>query len=155
MSIENVLKPFHNEGQVQLGDAGVLRLVVDFRMIDVVEGLTGRGMQHVLTDLFVVDENDAKHALTGKVVWAMTREHHPQLSLDQIAGLIYSPEFGAEIGIVAQTLLENAFNLGAAEGKNGSRPPKGSRGASRPSARNGSRPASSRTRSGTKRHARS
>lgn len=137
MSIENVLKPFHNEGQVQLGDAGVLRLVVDFRMIDVVEGLTGRGMNKVLQDLFIVDESDAKHALTGKVVWAMTRHHHAELSLDQVAGLIYSKEYGSQIGLVAQTLLENAFNLG--EGKKGSRPPKGSRGASRPSSRNGSR----------------
>lgn len=137
MAVANALKPFHNDASVEVGDIS-LRLVIDFHAIDVIEALLGEGMDQVLPRLLAPNP---PHALAGKVLWAMLREHHSEVTLDQVAGILYSPEHGPRVGLVAGDLVRRAFNIGdATEGRKGARPPRRSRGASRPSSRSGSQP---------------
>lgn len=131
-----MLKPFYNEAQVRASEDVSLRLVMNFRTIDVLEGLTGQGMDDLLREILVANP---AHSLVGKFIWAMTREHHSDLSLDQIAGFIYSKEYGPTAGAVIGELLQRTFNIG--EGEQSSRPPRKSRGKSRASAKSGLQPA--------------
>jgi hypothetical protein len=143
------LKPFHNEAEVAIGDGFILRLVIDFSVVDRLEGLIGKPLDEVLGRL------NTSTATMGKFLWAMTRPHHPDLSLDQVAGLLFSKEHGPAVVATLGNLVRTAFNIGEPdpEGKKGSRPPRRSGGASRGSSRNGSRQASGRTTSGRKRRA--
>jgi hypothetical protein len=148
---EHALKPFCNEVQVQAAESVTLRLVLDFRAIDVLEGLMGRGMDELLAELLVPKP---PHGLTVKLIWAMTRAHHAELSINQIAGFVYDPEYGPAAGSAIGDLLQRVFHLGE-EGEQSSRPPRRSGGASRASSKSGSLQASVRATSGRKRRVRS
>ncbi|HXH52533.1 MAG TPA: hypothetical protein VNH53_03765 [Sphingomicrobium sp.] len=124
-----MLSPFWNEAEIQAGGE-TLRLVINFRTIDILETLTGKPMDDILAE---ITSPRPPHALVGKFLWAMLREHHPSVTLDQVGGLVYSPEY-ADQGVIVGDLIERAFNVGnAAEGKKRPRPPKRQRGASKPS----------------------
>lgn len=146
MSIE--LKPFYFEAEVEAAEGFVLRMSVNFGVINRLEALLDKGMDELLGDLA------GQASVMGKFLWAMTREHHSDLSLDQIAGIMFSKDYGPAVVATLGNLVRNAFNIGEPEeGEQSSRPPKRSVGASRASSRSGSRQASVRPTSGRKRRA--
>lgn len=148
---ESTLKPFYNEAVIDAGGGIQLRLVMNFRTIDMLEGLLGRGMDELLGEL------STSTGMMGKFIWAMTREHHASLSLDQIAGLMFDPRLGPPAAVITGDLIKRAFHMGSPEpeGEKSSRPPRRSVGASRGSSKSGSRRASRPAASGKKRRARS
>lgn len=105
--------PFYHEAQVTVGDA-TLRLVINFAALDAVESLTGRGFDRVLAEFTGGDTApgvpapEPGVALQGKVVWGLLRQHHPDISLDQVAGLLFGPA-SAQIGTAIAKLLTAAF----------------------------------------------
>lgn len=122
------MKPFYHEGQVEV-DGETLHLVCNFRAIDVIESLTGEDMEAILPQLA-----QPSFSLAGKVLWAMLRERHEGVTLDEAAGVAFGPS-GAQVGLVMGDVLRRAFNIGDEEEK-GKNPPK-PRGRSKVSAKNG------------------
>jgi hypothetical protein len=119
------MRPFYHEGHVTV-EGEQLTLVCNFRVIDVVESLTGEKMSDVLTQL-----DDPPSALAGKVLWAMLREKHEGVTLDEAAGVMFGPDKD-EVGVVVGDIFRRAFNVGEepkAKGKN----PRKRRGASKAS----------------------
>lgn len=108
------LKPFFHEGQVDV-EGEKLTLTCNFRVIDMVESLTGEKMSDVLPQMV-----DPPSALAGKVLWAMLREKHEGITLDEAAGVMFGPE-RESVGIVMGDVFRRAFNIGEepeAKGKN-------------------------------------
>lgn len=105
--------PFYHEEQVTIGDE-TLRLVINFAALDAVESLTGRGFDRILAEFTGADEvagapaREPGVALQGKVVWGLLRQHHPELSLDHVAGMLFGPA-SAKIGAAIAKLLAAAF----------------------------------------------
>lgn len=123
------LKAFCDEELVEAGD-DKLRLALDFRAIDIIEGLADEPMPTVIVRLM---ESPPSIALSGKVLWALLRRHHEEVTLDETAGLMFS-EHGNRVGLAMSNLIQRAFNFGeAAPDEN---PPK-RRGRSKASGRNG------------------
>jgi hypothetical protein len=120
-----MLKPFCHEQAVVI-DGETLRLVLDFRAIDATEQLLGKGYDAILDEL---QKPEATLGFQGKVLWGLLREHHPELSFDQILTLQMG-ENGLTMGLALQKLLEAAFPT--ADKAKAENPPK-RRGASRPS----------------------
>jgi hypothetical protein len=146
MSIE--LKPFLHEAEVAV-DGGILRLVLNFRVINQLEALLDKGMDEILGEL------NSSLSTATKFLWATTREHHPDLTLDQIAGVMCSSEHREAVQATLGHLVRLAFNIAApaVEGEKSRPPRKRSAGASRASSENGARQASARSTSGKKRRA--
>lgn len=119
------LKPFHHEQSVVI-DGEALTLTINFRAIDATEQLLGRGYDEIIDE---IQQPSAPVGLTGKVLWGLLREHHPDLSLDQILTLQFGDN-GVTMGLAIQQLLTAAFPT--AEKEKGKNPPK-PRGASKPS----------------------
>ncbi len=94
------MRTFFNEGMVEV-DGETLTLVVNFR--------TGQTMDQVLPQL-----PDPSHSLAAKVLWAMLREKHEGVTLDEAAGVAFGPD-GAKVGLVMGDILRSAFNIGAEE----------------------------------------
>lgn len=110
------MKAFYHEGQVKV-DGEVLTLVCDFRAIDVIESVTGEKMSEILPQLV-----DPPYALIGKVLWALLREKHDGVTLDEAAGVGFGKD-GAAVGVVMGDVLRRAFNIGEeAKGKNPRKP---------------------------------
>lgn len=109
------MRPFFHEGLVEI-DGETLTLVVNFRTIDVIESLTGQTMDEVLPELA-----SPSHSLAAKVLWAMLREKHEGVTLDEAAGVAFGLD-GAKAGLVMGDVLRRAFNIG--EEAKGSNPPK-------------------------------
>lgn len=127
------MRPFYHEGQVTV-DGEELHLVCNFRAIDVIESITEQKMSDVLPQLM-----DPPHALIGKVLWALLRERHEGVTLDEAAGVGFGPS-GVKVGAVMGDVLRRAFNIGddaEAKGKN----PRKRRGQSKTSSESGSQPA--------------
>ena len=106
------LTAFYDEEVVEAGDTK-LTLAIDFRAIDIIEGLAGGPgeivpMPTVLAWLFTPP---ASIGLSGKVLWALLRRHHDDVSLDQAAGLMFHKEHGPKVGQAIDRLLSRAFNL--------------------------------------------
>lgn len=120
------LTAFYNEEQVEVGE-DKLTLVLDFRSIDVCEGLCGRPMPEIVAEL---RSGRPMLSVAGKVLWAMLRERHEQISLNEAAGLMFGDK-AAEIGFKLDALLERAFPLEEAAKKPAN--PRKRRGASKPS----------------------
>lgn len=122
------MRPFHNEAQVPLRDGTSLRLVLNFRAIDAIEGVVGKPMPAILPDLIT---GAASYSVVAKFVWGLLLEHHPELTMDQVAGLMFG-EDGEAVGVVIGDLIRRAFNIGEEPKEKGANPPK-RRGASKPS----------------------
>lgn len=119
-------------------DGEKLRLVINFKGIDATEQLFGgRGYDSILDEL---QEDDCPIGTTGRVVWGLLREHHPEVTIDEAASLLFG-ETGVKIGLALSELLPAAFP--ATEKAKGANPPK-PRGRSRHSTRGGAKPGSSR-----------
>ena len=119
------MRPFYHEGQLKVGGEE-LTLVCNFRAIDVIESLTGEKMSEILPQLI-----DPPHALVGKMLWALLREKHEGITLDEAAGVGFGPQ-GATVGLVMGDVLRRAFNLDGDE-KAKDKNPRKRRGASKPS----------------------
>lgn len=111
------MRSFYNEAQVKV-DGEVLTLVCNFRAVDVIEDLTGQKMSDILPQLA-----DPPYALVGKMLWALLREKHEGVTLDEAAGVGFGPE-GALVGMAMGDLLRRAFNLGEQPKAKGENPPK-------------------------------
>lgn len=122
------MKAFFNEADVQIAKGETLHLVLDFRAIDVIESLTGQSMDLVLPQLA-----DPPHNLAAKMLWAMLREKHEGVSLNEAMGVVVDRKYGPRVGAVMGDLISRAYDLGKAKDKN---PPKRS-GQSKSSAKNG------------------
>jgi hypothetical protein len=126
-----VPKPFYNE-QAVVVDGETLRLVINFRTIDATEQLLGRGYDEILDEL---QRPNCPIGVTGKVVWGFLREHHPEITLDETASLLFG-ENALKVGLAISELLQSAFP--AAENAKGQNPPK-PRGTSKASSNGGAR----------------
>lgn len=102
------MKPFYHEGQVEV-EGESLTLVCNFRAIDVIESLTGQTMDEVLPQLA-----GTSYSLAGKVLWALLREKHEGVTLDQAAGVAFGAD-GQKVGLVMGDVLRRAFNIGEEE----------------------------------------
>lgn len=121
-----MLKPFYHEEAVKVGD-DTLRLVINFRAMDATESLIGRPFDEILKEM---SSGSPTLSVQGKVVWGLLREHHSDLSLDQVMTLLFG-EPCVTVGYAMAKLLKSAFPAAEPEAK-GKNPPK-PRGASRPS----------------------
>src|SRR4249919_1146759 len=122
------MRAFFNESDVEIADGEVLHLVLDFRAIDVIESLTGQSMDEVLPQLA-----NPPHNLAAKMLWAMLREKHEGVTLNEAMGVVVDRTYGPRVGLAMGDLLNRAYDLGEAKGEN---PPK-RRGRSRSSEKNG------------------
>lgn len=120
------LTAFYNEEQVEIGE-DVLGLVLDFRAIDVCEGLVGHPMPDIVG---MLRSGNPPLSLTGKVVWAVLRAKHSDVTLDQAAGLMFG-EHAFKVGFALDSLLERVFPLKTEAKKPAN--PRPRRGASKPS----------------------
>jgi len=127
------MRAFFNEADVEIADKEVLHLVLDFRAIDVIESLTGQTMDVILKGLF-----NPPHSLAAKMLWAMLREKHDGVSLDEAMGVVADSKYGPKVGATMALLLNRAYDLGEAKDQN---PPKRS-GRSKSSEKSGLQPAS-------------
>lgn len=101
------LAAFHHEQAVKVG-GDTLRLVLNFGSIDAIEGLVGRGFDTILPELVGSDARPPL-GLQGRVVWGLLREHHPEISLDQAATLLFG-EASMSVGIAMGALINAAFS---------------------------------------------
>jgi hypothetical protein len=114
-------KPFYHEQTVEI-DGETIRLAINFRAIDATEQLLGYGYDEILSE---VQKPKPPVGLTGKVLWGLLREHHPEI--DEILTL-QAGNNGAITGLAVTKLFEAAFPE-EEKGKNPRKP----RGASKPS----------------------
>lgn len=121
-------KPFYNEEQVKVGDE-TYHLVLNFRALDCIEGLTGQSMTEILPQL-----SNPPHSLAAKLLWGLLREKHEGITLDEAAGIAFGENSGP-VGVAMGSLISRAFNLGKSKDEN---PPK-RRGKSKGSGKSGSR----------------
>lgn len=122
------MRAFFNEADVEIADGEILHIVLDFRAIDVIESLTGESMDNVLPQLA-----SPPHSLAAKMLWAMLREKHEGISLNEAMGVVVDPTYGPRVGMKMGELLNRAYDLGEAKDEN---PPK-RRGRSRSSGKSG------------------
>ncbi|KQM88658.1 hypothetical protein ASE67_02645 [Sphingomonas sp. Leaf23] len=126
-----MLAAFYHEEQLTVGDE-TLRLVINFAALDAVESLTGRAFDRILAD-FTKKDAEPQLSLQGKVVWGLLRQHHPEITLDQVAALLFGPT-GARIGAAIAKLMAAAFPAAEpADPKAKGANPRKPRGASNPS----------------------
>lgn len=146
-----MLTAFYDEEVVQLGE-DTLRLAVDFRAIDLMEHIVGD------TDAITPATLIVSHVLNSvpcpvsilcKVLYAMLRRHHEDISMDVCLGVI-GGEHSVAASYAMQTLLRRAFNFGEPEKAKDENPPQ-PRGTSKPSSKSGSPSAAKRRSSGNKR----
>jgi hypothetical protein len=122
------MKPFFNEAEVEIADGEVLHLVLNFMVIDRIESLTGQSMDQVLPQLI-----SPPHNLATKILWAMLRVRHEDVTLDEAMGVVVDRKYGPKVGLVMADLLKRSYDFEEAKGKN---PPK-RRGRSQSSEGNG------------------
>jgi hypothetical protein len=110
------VQPFYYEGRVGVGSE-TLHLVLNFRAIEVIEGITGEKMPEILPQLI-----DPKDSLGMKVLYGMLCAKHEGISMDDVAGYFYS-EQAKEIGLAMADVITRAYPkvFGKPKGKN---PPK-------------------------------
>lgn len=138
-----MLTAFYDEEVVQLGDDDTLRLAIDFRAIDLMEHIVGDS-DAITPSTLIVDHvlhsNPCPVSILCKVLYALLRRHHEDLSMDVCLGVMAS-KHSVAASFAMQNLLRRAFNYGEpAKEEKGKNPPK-PRGASKPSSKSGSRSA--------------
>lgn len=125
------LTAFYDEELVEAGE-DKLTLAIDFRALDTIEHIVGEDggitpMPIVVSMLF---GNPPPLSVSGKVLWALLRRHHPDATLDEAAGLMFG-EHGGKVAEAMLPLLLRSMNLGETKAKD-KNPPK-RRGASKTS----------------------
>jgi hypothetical protein len=107
---------FHDEQLLSLG-CNRLKLAVDFRALDLAEHLVGEIVPEILPKLFSVRPS---LGASSKMLWAMLRRHHEEMTLDQAGGIIVSEHSSSALAAI-HALLGRALNLGRSEDKGGKR----------------------------------
>jgi len=124
------LLAFGEEQQVVLPDE-TLTLRLDFGAITIMEGALDMPMPLIVAH---VRNPQRQLRVVGQMLWALLRTHHPEITLDQAAGLIFAPkDVGLKVGFALDALLERAFPLVEERPKN----PPVRRGRSKSSGKNG------------------
>lgn len=118
------MRSFYNEVQIEV-EGEPLHLVMNFRAIDVIESLTEQTIPEIIPQL----ADNPPYSLVGKVLWAVLREKHEGVTLDQAASVAFDPVSGAVVGAALGDLIRRSFNLGEAKEENPPTPA----GASKPS----------------------
>ena len=124
------LVAFGCEEQVTVGGEA-LTLRLDFRAISVMEGALQSDMPSIVANF---RSGRPQISVLGQMLWAMLREHHPEVTLDQAAGIMFADE-AAKVGFALDALLERAFPF-PVEDRKTKNPPK-QRGRSKSSAVSG------------------
>jgi hypothetical protein len=124
------LVAFGCEEQVTV-DGTPLTLRLDFRAITIMEGALQSDMPSIVANF---RSGRPQLSVLGQMLWAMLREHHPEVTLDQAAGIMFADE-AAKVGFALDALLERAFPLPTEDRKKAD-PPK-RRGRSKTSAEAG------------------
>jgi hypothetical protein len=107
----------------------ILTLRLDFHSITVIEGDLQMDMPEAALKL----RTRRSHSLWSRVLWALFREHHPEVTLGQCLAMVMDKgKDGVKLGFAFGTLLERAFPL-TTEDKKPKNAPKRS-GRSQPSA---------------------
>lgn len=121
-------KAFYHEQSVTV-DGETLRLVINFRALDAIEGVLDRSFEDVLTEL-TRKQPKPRLGTIGPVLWGLLQEHQPTITLDEAASLLFG-EAGSTVGLALGKLVEAAFI--ADDGKERPKNPRKRRGASKPS----------------------
>jgi hypothetical protein len=105
------LKPFCHEAQIALSGDFTLHLVFDFASVDRLERLLGQNIDTVISEAAI--------SISGmvKVLWAITRKYHEDLTLDQIAGILLPGDAtkqaeGDAVAALLGDLIKRAFLIG-------------------------------------------
>lgn len=112
------LVAFGEEEQVTVGDT-TLNLRLDFRAITVMEGALQSDMPSIVANF---RSGRPQLSVLGQMLWAVTREHHEDITIHQAAGLMFHKE-AAKIGFALDALLERAFPI-VTEDRKPKNPPK-------------------------------
>lgn len=103
------LKPFIYEREVALEKDFTLKLRLDYNVIANLERLyEPRSILDLLGELPKVG------SVMTQFLWFMTREHHPDLTHDVVAGIQYSKKHGKVVLALLGAIMKDAFNLKAA-----------------------------------------
>jgi hypothetical protein len=115
-----VIVAFAPEEQVEaFGETYTLRL--DNRAISVIEGALEMDFPTVVAH---VRGGSPRYAILSRVLWALFREHHPGVTIDQALAIVMDRgDDGTKVGFALDALLERAFPL-AAEDRKLPNPPK-------------------------------
>lgn len=139
------LVAFGEEEQVTVGD-DTLTLRLDFRAITVMEGALQSDMPSIVANF---RSGRPQLSVLGQLLWAITREHHADITIHQAAGLMFHKD-ADKIGFALDALLERAFPL-VTEDRKKPNPPKRN-GRSKTSGASGSARGSNRAHSGESPH---
>lgn len=121
------LVAFGEEEQVTV-DGEPLTLRLDFRAITIMEGALQSDMPSIVANF---RSGRPQLSVLGQMLWAMLREHHSEVTLDQAAGMMFAKD-AAKVGFALDSLLGRAFPL-PTEDRKVKNPPK-QRGRSKTSA---------------------
>lgn len=100
------LLAFGEEEQVTV-DGQALTLRLDFRAITIMEGALQSDMPSIVANF---RSGRPQLSVLGQMLWAMLREHHSEVTLDQAAGIMFAKD-AAKVGFALDALLERAFPL--------------------------------------------
>lgn len=131
-----VLTVFPDEELVDLGDVK-LTLSLSFKTITVCEGIMRDGQvipMPYIAGWMLLEEIPAISD-RAKVLWGLLREHHEQMTLDEVTGLMFTSKHANRLAFGMQALLGRHFDFSAPKEKV-KNPPK-RRGPSKPSSENG------------------
>lgn len=126
------MRSFFAEGLFETDEGERLSLVCDFYSIDVVEQITGLNW-----DMDIIPQlASPPRALAVKVLYGLLRKRHPEITLDEAAGVSYDKNSIA-LWAVMGDVIRRATNIAPAETEEPEPAKKKSRGRSRSSAVSG------------------
>lgn len=101
------LVAFGLEEQVQVADE-TLTLRLDFHSATVIEGALERDLPTVVA---VLRSGSPPVTWMGQVIWGLLREHHRDVTHDQVAGIMFSGKDAGKMGVALTSLFDRAFPL--------------------------------------------
>ena len=123
-----MIKPLRAEELVEIGGE-TLRLALDFGALDAIEGQAGEPFDVIQRKL--VSARKVPQSLQAKVLWGLLRRHHPDLTLDHAAAMVFD-KASVVIGVAIGRLIDAAFFADKDDAEGKPNPPMPS-GASEPS----------------------
>ena len=100
------LVAFGEEEQVTV-DGTALTLRLDFRAITIMEGALNSDMPSIVTNF---RSGRPQLSVLGQFLWAVTRAHHSEITLDQAAGIMFAAD-AAKVGFALNELIDRAFPI--------------------------------------------
>jgi hypothetical protein len=115
-----MIEAFSAEEQVE-AFGQVLNLRLDFHSITVIEGDLNMQMPQAA---LAIRSGTPSYSLLSRVLWALFREHHPEMSLPQCLSIVMDKgKDGEKVGFALDALLERCFPM-ATEVRKAKNPPK-------------------------------